>query len=87
MAFERLAAAERPAASDDRPLSGPRGAGAKAQLDGMTRAQSRALSRCAPLTTEEFKARRRAAEDGLLSLRDVLDGPAAGAGTRADAER
>lgn len=38
----------------------------------LTRAQARALSRCAPLTPAEFKQRRQAAEQGLLSLASVL---------------
>ncbi len=39
----------------------------------MTRAQVRALSRCAPLTPADFKERRRVADEGLLSLRALLD--------------
>ena len=42
--------------------------------DGLTRAEAHALSRCAPLTPTEFKERRRAADQGLLSLRGVLAG-------------
>ncbi len=38
----------------------------------LTRAQSRALSRCAPLTPEEFRARRRVAEQGFISLRRLV---------------
>lgn len=46
---------------------------------GLTRAQSRALSRCAPLTPEEFRARRRVAEQGFISLRRLVgDDPDAG---------
>lgn len=43
-------------------------------MDGLSRAQTRALERSAPLSRAEFKARRRAAEEGLVSLRAVLDG-------------
>lgn len=50
----------------------PPGTGPAAAPDGLTRAQARALSRCAPLTPEEFKTRRQAAEQGLLSLRGLL---------------
>lgn len=46
-------------------------------MDGLSRAQTRALERSAPLTRAEFKARRRAAEEGLVSLRVLLDGDAA----------
>lgn len=38
----------------------------------LTRAQRRALSRCAPLTPDEFRARRRVAEQGLVSIRRVV---------------
>lgn len=41
--------------------------------DGLTRAQARALSRCAPLTPAEFRARGRVADQGLVALRGVLD--------------
>lgn len=48
----------------------------------LTRAQSRALSRCAPLTPDEFRARRRVAEQGFISLRrlvgDAREDPTAG---------
>lgn len=37
-----------------------------------TRAQSRAMSRCAPLTPDEFKARRRVAEQGVISIRRLV---------------
>ena len=40
--------------------------------DGLTRAEAHALSRCAPLSPAEFKERRRAADQGLVSLRGVL---------------
>ena len=52
---------------------GGRNAGSSAVPDGLTRAQAHALSRCAPLTPEEFKTRRRAAEQGMLSLRGLLN--------------
>ncbi len=37
-----------------------------------TRAQSRAMSRCAPLTQDEFRARRRVAEQGVISIRRLV---------------
>lgn len=38
----------------------------------LTRAQTHALSRCAPLTPDEFRARRRVAEQGLISIRRLV---------------
>ena len=69
--FERPEPFRRPSAFGDGAPSNPSDAGHS--VKGLTRAQSRALSRCAPLTPDEFKARRRAAEQGLVSLREVLD--------------
>jgi hypothetical protein len=46
-------------------------------VDDLTRAELRAQSRCEPLTPAEFKLRRRAAETGLVSLRELLDESAA----------
>ena len=43
----------------------------------LSRAQLRAQSRCEPLTPDEFKARRHAAETGLVSLRALLEESAA----------
>lgn len=40
----------------------------------LTRAQIRAQSRCAPLTPDEFRARRRVAEQGFISLRRLVGG-------------
>lgn len=40
--------------------------------EAMTRAQARALSRCAPLTPAEFRERRRIVEHGLAPLSSVL---------------
>lgn len=74
--FERPEPFRRPTAFGDGPPSKPSDAGHS--VDGLTRAQSRALSRCAPLTPAEFKARRRAAEQGLISLREVLDADLSG---------
>lgn len=69
--FERPEPFRRPTAFGAGPPSKPSDGGHS--VEGLTRAQSRALSRCAPLTPAEFKARRRAAEQGLISLREVLD--------------
>lgn len=41
--------------------------------DELTRAEARALSRCAPLTPDEFKARRHVADKGIVTLPVVLD--------------
>ena len=67
MAFRRSAVPE------DKPLSASADARDERSLDGLTRAQVRALSRCAPLTPDEFKARRRVADQGIVPLRGVLD--------------
>ena len=69
--LERPEPFRRPTAFGDEASS--RSSDAGPSVEGLTRAQSRALSRCAPLTPAEFKARRRAAEQGLVSLREVLD--------------
>ena len=69
--FERPEPLRRPNASVDGPSDKRSDAGHS--VEGLTRAESRALSRCAPLTPAEFKARRRAAEQGLVSLREVLE--------------
>ena len=71
--FERATTFWRPNVSDDQPGSGPPAAASRHSLDGLTRAQARALSRCEPLTPAEFKARRRVADQGLASLSGVLD--------------
>lgn len=39
----------------------------------MTRAEARARARCQPLTPDEFKARRRVADQAVVSLSRVLD--------------
>lgn len=57
--------------SDHQP---PRRRGDAGGLDGLTRAEARALSRSAPLTPAEFRARRRLAERRVVPLRGVLDG-------------
>lgn len=68
--FERARASWRPDDSDDR--SGASEGGSRDPEDGMTRAQARARARCQPLTPDEFKARRRVA-DQAVSLSRVLD--------------
>ncbi len=76
---ERRAARGRPIASAGQQPSGARDADAGG-VEGLSRAQARALARAAPLTPAEFKARRRVAEEGLVSLRELLDdGPDAAA--------
>lgn len=67
-----LVDSERSTSADDRPSS-RRTRGASAP-EGLTRAQARALSRSAPLTPGEFKARRELAERRAVSLRSVLEG-------------
>lgn len=76
--FDRPGSLRRPTAFGDQPRGEAADAGPRKSVDGLTRAQSKALSRCAPLTPAEFKARRRAAEQGLVSLREVLDADAGG---------
>lgn len=62
------------AASESKPLTGPRlDAVAQAPPDGLTPAQARALSRCAPLSPAQFKARGHVADKGLASLHNVVD--------------
>jgi hypothetical protein len=70
--FERATTFWRPNVSDNHCASGPPAAGGRESLDGLTRPQARALSRCEPLTPAEFKARRRVADQGLVSLSGVL---------------
>lgn len=65
----RRATASRDASSSKQTDGGP-------AVEGLTRAQAKAHSRCAPLTPEEFRARRRVAEQGLVSLREVLNADA-----------
>jgi hypothetical protein len=72
--FERAKTFRRQPMSDAQAARGP--GGERAETDAgaeLTRAQARALSRCAPLSPAEFKQRRQAAEQGLLSLSSVLD--------------
>lgn len=68
--FERARASWRPDGSEDR--SGPAEGAGRDPEDGLTRAQARARARCQPLTPDEFKARRRVA-DQAVSLSRVLD--------------
>lgn len=70
--FVRPTAFRRPAVSEDEPPRPSPDTGKTEPPGGLTRAQARALSRCAPLTPTEFKARRHAADQGLVSLRGVL---------------
>ena len=69
--FERATTFWRATSADDN-----RGAASAAERrdagDGLTRAQERALSRCAPLTPAEFRERRRIVEQGLAPLSSVL---------------
>jgi hypothetical protein len=71
--FERVTTFRRSTVSDDpQPSRSAEPAGADAR-DGWTRAQTRAQSRCAPLTPAEFRARRQVADQGLVPLSGVLD--------------
>lgn len=82
MTHERPAAPGRPTVSEGLPPNGPPQARSNA-IEGLSRAQARALARSAPLTSAEFKARRRVAEEGLVSLRTLLD-DSAGAAVEGD---
>ena len=53
-----------------------RRAGGRADLNGLTPAEARALSRSAPLTPGQFKAIGRAAEQRVDALRSVLNAEA-----------
>ncbi len=65
---------ERPASSGrSSAIQGDARSGPDDAPDDLTRAQTRALLRCAPLKPAEFRARGRVAEHGLLPLRRVLD--------------
>ena len=69
--FERATTFWRPTSAGDEPARPPdserRDAG-----EGLTRAQARAQSRCAPLTPAEFRERRRMVEQGLAPLSGVF---------------
>lgn len=67
---ERPAAPSRPTVSDSPPSSAG-GNGRGQDVQGLSRAQARALARSAPLTPAEFRARGRVAETGV-SLRALL---------------
>ena len=69
-------ARERATRSDDAATGGTDDSGAQAAADILTRAEARALSRCAPLTPAEFKARARVAEQSGDPLRTVVAGSA-----------
>jgi hypothetical protein len=58
----------------DVPIGTARDTGVRAGPDNLTRAEARALSRCAPLTPAEFKAHGRDAEQSVDPLRTVLTG-------------
>lgn len=72
--FERAAMSwrRRASANESEPAVQPRAAGGTDPREGLTRAQARAMTRCAPLTPAEFKARRRVADQGVASLSGVL---------------
>ena len=70
--FERATTFWR-AASAENEQTGPPAAEGRDEREGLTRAQARALSRCAPLTPAEFRERRRIVEQGLAPLSSVLD--------------
>lgn len=71
--FKRAAAFRRPSVSADQAAGDRTDMSRPEPRDGLTRAQARALSRCAPLTPAEFRARGRVADQGLVALRGVLD--------------
>jgi hypothetical protein len=70
--FERATTFWRATSVEDEPASRSAAAAGGDLREGLTRAQARALSRCEPLTPAEFKARRRAADQGLASLSGIL---------------
>jgi hypothetical protein len=74
--FERATTFWR-AASAEGQAAGPPAAERREAREELTRAQARALSRCAPLTPDEFRERRRIVEQGLAPLSSVLDKGAA----------
>jgi hypothetical protein len=70
--FERATTFWRASSTEDE-STGPPPAGGRDAREGLTRAEARALSRCAPLTPAEFRERRRMVEQGLAPLSSVLD--------------
>ena len=68
--FERATTFWRPTSAEDEPPRPP--AQRQDARDGLTRAQARAQSRCAPLTPDEFRERRRMVERGLDPLSTVF---------------
>lgn len=70
--FERATTFWRATSAEDEP-AGPPAAERRDAREGLTRAQARALSRCAPLTPAEFRERRRMVDQGLAPLSSVLD--------------
>ena len=69
--FERATTSWRATSTGHEPADPPPAERRDAR-DGLTRAQARALSRCAPLTPDEFRERRRIVEQGLAPLSSVL---------------
>lgn len=69
--FDRSTTFWRATSGEDQPTHRP--ADDPRSPDGLTRAQARALSRCAPLTPAEFRQRGRMVEQGLSPLSSVLD--------------
>ena len=65
-------AREQAARSDEGQGRGARDTGVPSGSEFLTRAEARALSRCAPLTPAEFKAHGRVAEQSVDPLRTVL---------------
>jgi hypothetical protein len=70
--FERATTFWRATAAGEEPDGSPP-AQRRDGRDGLTRAQARAQSRCAPLTPDEFRERRRMVEQGLAPLSRVFD--------------
>ena len=70
--FERATTFWRATSADDEPAGRPAAEPREAREE-LTRAQARALSRCAPLTPAEFRERRHMVEQGLAPLSSVLD--------------
>ena len=67
-------ARERATRSDDASGDATRDSDTRGGREILTRAEARALSRCAPLTPAEFKAHARVAEQSADPLRAVLTG-------------
>ena len=72
--FER--AVWRTSGSEDQAASRQQHPGDDGSREALTRAQIKALARCEPLSPAEFKARRRVAEQGLVSPVAMRNEPA-----------